>query len=77
MPEQEQLLSDMSRSRAVQSASATASASHTPDQMTPQRHSFPKRSLTLPRILVPQSLTGGSGSGGGGGSGGSNGRGGF
>lgn len=47
------------------------SAGHTPEQLTPQRHSAPKRSLTLPRILVPHSP---NGSGGGGGS---NGRGGF
>lgn len=46
------------------------SAGHTPEQLTPQRHSAPKRSLTLPRILVPHSP---NGSGGGGG----NGRGGF
>lgn len=47
------------------------SAGHTPEQLTPQRHSAPKRSLTLPRILVPHSPNGSGGSGGG------NGRGGF
>lgn len=47
------------------------SAGHTPEQLTPQRHSAPKRSLTLPRILVPHSPNGSGGGGGG------NGRGGF
>lgn len=54
----------------VQAMMHCVSAGHTPEQLTPQRHSAPKRSLTLPRILVPRSP---NGSGGGGG----NGRGGF
>lgn len=57
-------------------------ANSAPGQEAPAgRHGFPKRSLTLPRILVPrQSMAGlpsNSGGGGGGGASGGGGRGGF
>ncbi|EDV99420.1 B3 domain-containing protein Os02g0683500 [Drosophila grimshawi] len=64
-------------------APSGSSSSSTAEQMQSlPRHSAPKRSLTLPRILVPQSVLGaggaGSSSGGGGGGGGvATGRGGF